>query len=345
MLPHKNNHSRKSRNNNIAILGTGSWGNTLAILLSKTSKKVKMWTVSKKELDQIKRNNAFLKPKKFKLPKEISISNDLKEVIKNVSLIVIAVPSSAFKETILKLAKVKIEKKIILLSATKGFINSYSRPSEIMKKYLRHNRYGVLSGPNIAFDVISNTPVISVVSAKNKEAALFIQKTFNSNHFRVYINPDTTSVEISGALKNVIAIAAGISDGLNFNISTKAGLISRGLNEITKIAIKEGGKAKSMLGAASIGDLIATCCSPKSRNYQVGYMLAKGKRLSYILRELGQVAEGAETVKAMVKLGKKYKVETPIASAVYDIVIDKKDPKSIIKKLLERPIPKNELDF
>ena len=152
-------------------------------------------------------------------------------------------------------------------------------------------------------------------------------------------------VEIAGALKNVIAIAAGMSDGFGFNISTKAALISRGLIEIAKIAVKENANPKTLLGAAGIGDLIATCCSVNSRNYRVGYNLAKGKKLSNILKELGQVAEGVETVKSMVNLARKYKVNVPIATAVYEVAYKGKNPKIVLKNLLNRPQAGYELDF
>ena len=161
----------------------------------------------------------------------------------------------------------------------------------------------------------------------------------------MYINKDVNGVEIAGALKNVIALAAGMSDGFGFNISTKAALISRGLIEIYKIAIKEGASTKTLLGAAGIGDLIATCCSTNSRNYRVGFELAKGKKLSHILKNLGQAAEGTETVKSMVALAKKYRINTPIANGVYKIAIQNKNPKLVLEELLSRPAGKHEIEF
>ena len=202
-----------------------------------------------------------------------------------------------------------------------------------------------MSGPNIALDVITKAPIISVIASNDIKTAGLLQKIISSKYFRIYINQDVNGIEIAGALKNVIAIAAGMSDGFGFNISTKAALISRGLIEISKIAIKEGANPTTLLGAAGIGDLIATCCSKNSRNYKVGYELAKGKDLKDVLKKLGQTAEGTETVKAMVKLARKYKINTPIANAVYKISIENKKPKIVLEELLSRPMAGYEIEF
>lgn len=330
----------------ISILGTGSWGGTLAWLLAQKKINVNLWTFSKKEYEYIKNTHSLPKPKKINLNKYMHVTTDLNNVTKNSKLIIIAVPTNAFEETIKRLRKTKLEKNIILLSATKGITtNKILRPSKILKKYFPKNPYAVLSGPNIALDVLSQAPIISVIACKDIRVGEKLQKLISSKYFRIYLNKDINGVETAGALKNVIAIASGISDGFGFNISTKAALISRGLIEITKIAIKEGGNPKTLLGASGIGDLIATCCSKDSRNYKVGYYLAKGKKLKNILQELGQVAEGIETVKAMVKLAKKYKVDTPIANAVYDVTCNNKNPKFVLKKLLDRPMARYEIDF
>ena len=274
------------------------------------------------------------------------ITMDLNYIVKNSDLIIIAVPTNAFKDIVIKIKNLKVKKNIIFLSATKGITTKDNlRPSLILKKYLSKNPIAVLSGPNIALDVVSNTPIISIVACKNLKIATLLQKILSSNYFRVYINKDINGVEIGGALKNVIAIASGMSDGFGFNISTKAALISRGLIEIAKIAIKEGANPKTLLGASGIGDLIATCCSENSRNYKVGYQLAKGKKLSQILKELGQVAEGTETVRSMINLAKKYKVKVPIASSVYDIIFKNKKPNLALNSLLDRPMPKYEIEF
>ena len=330
----------------ISILGAGSWGGTLAWLLSEQEYKVTLWTFSKEEWKILSETRALLRPKKIKLNKNIQITTNLKETISKTEIAIIAVPTNAFKSLILKLKDLKLNKKIILLSATKGITTSdYLRPSQILKKYLPKNKFAVLSGPNIALDVISKAPVISVIASSDTKTAELLQKIISSKYFRIYTNSDVAGVEIAGALKNVIAIAAGMSDGFGFNISTKAALISRGLIEISKIAIKEGASPKTLLGAAGIGDLIATCCSTNSRNYRVGYELAKGKKLPEVLKKLGQTAEGTETVKSMVKLAKKYKINTPIANAVYKIAVENKKPKVILEELLSRPQAKYEIEF
>lgn len=330
----------------ISVLGAGSWGSTLAWLLSTKYSNITIWTFSKEEYTSIKKSNSLLKPKKIMLNKNIKITTDLPSVVKSSDVIIIAVPTIAFKQTILKIKELKINSRTILLSATKGINpNDNSRPSQIIRKYLPKNPFAVLSGPNIALDVVSKAPIISVVATENIAVGNLLQELLSTSHFRIYINKDVNGVEVAGALKNVIAIAAGMSDGFGFNISTKAALISRGLLEITRITIKEGGNPKTLLGAAGIGDLIATCCSTNSRNYRVGFSIAQGKSLTSVLKDIGQVAEGVETVKSMLKLAKKYRIKVPIANAVYDIVIKEKQPKLVLKSLLSRSLTKHELEF
>ena len=282
----------------------------------------------------------------MKLNNYCDVTLDIKEIINNCKVIVIAVPAKVFKSTALKLKKLKINRDTILLSATKGITtNGIARPSEILNKYFPKNPKAVLSGPNIALDVIKNVPIISVIACKKIKYAKLLQELISTDNFRIYTNDDVSGVEIAGALKNVIAIAAGISDGLGFSISTKAALISRGLVEIGKISVCEGGRPMTLLGAAGIGDLIATSCSKDSRNYKVGYALAKGKKIKEILAELGQVAEGVETVKSMIRLAKKHSVSVPIASGVYEVIYKNKSPKVVLKNLLKRPLPASEFNF
>ena len=339
-------NKKKFHNINISVLGSGSWGGTIAWLLGNQNHKVKLWTFSDEEWNILNKTRTLLRPKKVKLSKNIEITKDLNAAIKDANVIIIAVPTNAFKALILKIKNLKLSNKTIILSATKGITTTENlRPSQLLRKYLPKNKIAVLSGPNIALDVVSKTPIISVIASNDLKTASQLQQIISSKYFRIYINKDIDGVEVAGALKNVIAIAAGMSDGFGFNISTKAALISRGLIEISKIAIKEGANAKTLLGAAGIGDLIATCCSKNSRNYKVGFELAKGKKLSEVLKKLGQVAEGTETVKAMIKLAKKYKINTPIANAVYKITIENKKSKNVLDELLNRPLAKYEIEF
>ena len=337
---------KKEKSLVVSILGAGSWGSTLAWLLSSKGIKVTLWTFSNEEYNAIKKSNSLLRPIKIRLNKNIRLTTDLGYIVNKSNILIIAVPTNAFKSTIQKIKKYKIKKDSVILSATKGITtNENLRPSQILKKYLPRNPIAVLSGPNIAMDVISKAPIISVIGSNSVKTATLLQKLLSSRHFRIYLNNDINGVEIAGALKNVIALAAGMSDGFGFNISTKAALISRGLTEIARIVVKEGGKAKTLLGAAGIGDLIATCCSTNSRNYRVGFSLAKGKKLKDILKSLGQVAEGTETVKSMISLAKKHKVDVPIAQGVYNIIYGNKKPETELKNLLERRPAKYEIEF
>ncbi len=337
---------KKEKSLIVSILGAGSWGGTLAWLLSSKGIKVNLWTFSNEEYNAIKKSNSLLRPVKIKLNKNIRLTTDLRYTVDKGNILIIAVPTNAFKSTIQEIKNYKIKKDSVILSATKGITtNENLRPSQILKKYLPRNPIAVLSGPNIAMDVVSKAPIISVIGSTSVKTATLLQKLLSSRHFRIYLNNDINGVEIAGALKNVIALAAGMSDGFGFNISTKAALISRGLTEIARIVVKEGGKAKTLLGAAGIGDLIATCCSTNSRNYRVGFSLAKGKKLKDILKSLGQVAEGTETVKSMISLAKKHKVDVPIAQGVYNIIYRNKKPETELKNLLERQPAKYEIEF
>lgn len=336
----------KNKYQGISILGAGSWGGTIAWILRKKNYRITLWTPIKNEYDFISRTRTLIRPKKIKLSNNIHITQDLSLAIKSSQIIIIAVPTNAFKITILKIKKLKPDTNKIFVSATKGITTKeHLRPSQIIKRLLPKNPHAVLSGPNIALDVTSGSPVISVIATNNYKTGKDLQRLLSTETFRIYLNEDINGVEIAGALKNVIAIASGMTDGLGFNISTKAALISRGLTEIARLVKKEKGNPKTLLGASGIGDLIATCCSPNSRNYRVGYELAKGKKLKVILSDLGQVAEGTETVKAMMNLAKKYRVEVPIASSIYDVIYRDIKPKHALKNLLKRPLGAYEIEF
>lgn len=329
----------------ISVIGAGSWGGTIAWHISKRHK-VNLWTVSQSEYLELTKNKKLIRPIKVKINKNIYVTKDLNFIAKNSDLIIFAVPASVFKQTAIRLKKLSISKKVILLSATKGIIKEKEfTPSLVLKKCFKNNPIAVLSGPNIALDIILKSPVISVVASKNIVAAKAIQNILSTEEFRVYTNNDIIGVEISGALKNIIAIASGMCDGFGYNISSKAALISRGLIEMARIAVKQGAQTKTLLSSACIGDLIATSCSTNSRNYRVGYGLSKGKKLNQILKELGQVAEGIDTAKSVYYLTKKHKIYAPITTGVYNVVAKNHNPKSELKKLLKTKPAKDELNI
>lgn len=330
----------------VGVLGAGSWGGTIAWLIAKKKIPVNLWTCIEDEYNQLIKTKKLIRPIEIKLSKYIKPTMDLKKIADECNIIIFAVPGSAYNSTCKKLKQFKINKNTILLSATKGIIGKrIIRPTEFLKKYFPKNNIAVLSGPNIALEVLSDAPIVSVIASNNFKAAQILQYVMSSKNFRIYINKDVTGVELAGALKNVIAVASGMSDGFGFQVSTKSALISRGLIEISRIILKKGARLKTLLSSACIGDLIATCCSKESRNYKVGFALGQGKDLKTTLKKLGQVAEGVETVKAMYKLGKKYKIATPIAELVYDVAVRKENPKTALKKLLNRPLPKYEIEF
>lgn len=329
----------------IGVVGAGSWGGTLAYLIAKNGYEVNIWTFSNEEYDSLKNKKVLLRPKTLKIPKTLRPSKDLKSICKTSDILLIAVPSKFFKSTLQKIKSFGINKTTILLSATKGLIDNTFTTSMVIKKIFPKNNFAILSGPNIALDVIEGSPIISVIASPKIKTAISLQEIVSTKTFRLYPNTDVIGVETAGAFKNVIAIASGMSDGLGFSASSKAAIISRGLIEIIRLSMKLGANLKTMYSAAGIGDLIATCTSPNSRNYRVGYSLAKGKKLSVILQELGEVAEGVETVKAMKHLANKYKIDAPITDGIYDIIVNGKSPKNAIANLLTRPLPKKELAF
>lgn len=330
----------------VGVLGSGSWGGTLTYLISKNNYNVKLWTFSKEEYNQLSKTRKLIRPIQVKLQKNVEVTTNLQDVVSSCNILIIAVPSSALESLAKSIQKLNIKKSTLILIASKG-INEKTEltPSQILKKHLTKNEIAILSGPNIALDVISSKPMVSVIATKNLKAGKILQKIISSKNFRLYINEDITGVEIAAAFKNVIAIASGICDGFGFPISSKSALISRGLIEIARIGIREGAKLNTMFSAAGLGDLIATCCSPNSRNYRVGFNLAKGKKLKRILKELGEVAEGVLNVRTMHKLAKKHKIQAPIAESVYNVIVMNKNPKTELQKLLNRNIPEKELVF
>jgi len=321
----------------ISILGDGGWGTTLAILLAKKGYAVTLWGAFEdytKLMAKSRINTKFLPG--LIILKKIQITADIKSAIKDKDIIVLAVPSQ-YTRKVLKKIKNCFSKKSIFVSVTKGIeMGSLKRISEIIYAELGSVKLAVLSGPTIAQEVAKGIPTTAVAASINKDVRKKIQTVFNTDKFRVYTNADLIGVELGGSLKNVIAIACGVSDGLGFGTNTKAAILTRGLAEISRLGIAMGAKLKTFSGISGLGDLVTTCISQQSRNRMVGELLGNGKTLKEISSHMQMIAEGVPTAKSAYALSLKYKIEMPITQEVYNLLYKNKSPQKAVKDLMAR---------
>ncbi|MDD4182602.1 MAG: NAD(P)-dependent glycerol-3-phosphate dehydrogenase [Candidatus Omnitrophica bacterium] len=327
----------------ISILGAGSWGTTLAIILSRKSNlEITLWSPFEKEVKKIIKNqeNKDFLPS-VKIPFNISITSDLKTALSR-HIIIIAVPVEYLRAVLKKISNTKVKlKDKIFISVMKGIeIKSLKRPSEIIKQELNINlkQIVVLSGPTIAKEIAKDIPAVATVASRSHANAKKIQELFKETNLRLYTNSDVAGIETAGALKNVIAIACGISDGLGFGTNTKSALICRGLKEMMRFARALKINEKAFLGISGIGDLCTTCFSVLSRNRYVGEKIGKGAKISSILENMKMVAEGVTTVKSVYNLSVKYKIDMPITKEIYCMLYKNKAPVQAVKDLMNRPL-------
>jgi len=329
----------------IIILGGGSWGTALACLLSSNQKEVFLWIRNKKQLEDIIKygeNKKYLP--KVKIPDEVKLINSYEDIIESCNIAIFAVPSQNVRD-LAKELKGKIDINTIIVNVSKGIErNTLKTISEVCEDVLKDNPYVVLSGPSHAEEVGRNLPTTVVAASKDKNIAKHIQGIFTNKTFRVYTNNDVKGVEIGGALKNVIAIASGISDGLGYGDNTKAALMNRGIIEISRLADELGANKMTFLGLSGIGDLIVTCTSMHSRNRRAGILIGKGSTVKEAVKEVGMVVEGIYTTEAAYNLAKKYNVEMPIVEELYKIVYEGKKAKESVDSLMTRD-KKDELNY
>ncbi len=327
---------------NISVLGAGGWGTTLAILLHFNGHKVTLWEYDKSYSRYMQKNrvNKTFLPNVF-IPNEINITHDLEDAIEHTHVIVIAIPTQFIRDTISKLKKAPL-KDVIVVSVSKGIEKkSLLTVSKVIKEVLPQvdpSNIGVLSGPSHAEEVSRKIPTAVVAASENEQTARLIQALFMTSYFRVYSSTDVIGVELGGAVKNVIAIGAGIIDGANFGDNTKAAIMTRGTAEITRLGKYLGAKPETFAGLSGMGDLIVTCMSKHSRNRYVGEQIGKGKKLNEVLKTMNMVAEGVETCRSVHELSLLHKVETPIVSAVYSILFEDKDPVKATYDLMTRDV-------
>lgn len=322
---------------NIGIIGAGSWGTALAWLLSNNGSRVTVWSVIEEEIQMLKEG----REQKDKLPgvilpADMEFTTDLASAVDGKDMLVLAVPSPYTRSTAAKMAPyVKSGQKII--NVAKGIEESTLMTlSEIIEEEIPQAETAVLSGPSHAEEVGKGIPTTIVVGAKNRQTAEFLQNLFMSPVFRVYISSDVMGIEIGAALKNVVALAAGMADGLGYGDNTKAALITRGIAEIARLGVKMGGAIESFTGLTGIGDLIVTCASVHSRNRKAGYLMGQGRSMQEAMDEVQMVVEGVYSAKAAVKLGKKYEVSLPIIDKVSEVLFEGKDPREAVNELMLR---------
>lgn len=327
----------------IAVIGDGGWGTTLAIHLHRAGHSVKLWGIfpDYATLLNKKRENIKFLPG-VRIPKEIEISSELNRVVKNPKLVVLAVPSLYMREVLGRLKDFDILK-AKFISATKGIDhNALLRMSEVISEKLGNISLAVLSGPSIAYEVSRGIPTTVVIASKDSAFAKEAQAVFMAERFRVYTSSDVVGVELGGALKNIIAIASGIADGLGFGANSKAAILTRGIQELTRLGVAMGAQRETFSGLSGMGDLITTCMSGHSRNRGFGEEIGKGKRPKDIIQSTEMAIEGYTTTKSAHKLSKRLKVDMPIANEIHEILYNGKDPAKAVKALMTRP-PKDEI--
>lgn len=319
----------------ITVLGDGGWGTTLAILLYRKGFPVTLWGAFADYVSYMKKkrvNTKFLPG--VLIPKGIEITHDLKAAVKGRELIIFAIPSQYMRGV---LKKFNYNHNAMFLSVSKGIeLGSLKRVSQVIHDELGNVRLAVLSGPTIAQEVAQGIPTVAVIASGDEKLRKYLQNIFMTARFRIYTNDDVIGVELGGSLKNIIAIACGISDGLGFGTNSKAALLSRGLAEISRLGQAMGAKIGTFSGISGLGDLVTTCISPYSRNRFVGEQIGKGKTLKQIKAHMQMVAEGVPTTTSAYALSLKYKVQMPITREVYRVLYKNKSPLSALKELMRR---------
>lgn len=321
----------------IAVIGSGSWGTAMALLLAKKGYDIFLWSWQQAETDRLnldRENKEFLPGRKF--PDNITCTHSMAECTEGAELIITAVPSPATRTTAKELSKCVVAGQK-LLNISKGIESgTLLRLSQVYKEEIPQANVSVMSGPSHAEEVSRGLPTTNVVASETSETASEIQKIVMSDLFRIYTCDDIAGVELGGALKNVIALCAGISDGIGYGDNTKAALMTRGIVEIKRLGVKMGAKAETFSGLSGIGDLIVTCTSMHSRNRRAGILLGEGYNLEETLDKVHMVVEGVNTAKAAYDLSKKYGIEMPIVEQACEILYNNKKPRDAVYALMTR---------
>jgi len=322
----------------VGLLGGGSWGTTVAALVSRNAP-ITLWARDAETVDGI---NTAQENRKYlpgvKLPPALRATNDMAEVVAGADVLVMGVPSHSFRG-VLEEARNHLRPWVPVISLTKGLeLASGKRMTELIEEVLPGHPVGVLTGPNLAREIMTGQAAASVLSMEDEIVVRALQPVFHSGLFRVYTNTDLLGCELGGVLKNIIAIAVGMGDGLGAGDNTRAGLMTRGLAEITRLGVAMGGRPETFAGLTGMGDLIATCTSPLSRNRHVGVELGKGRPIAEIIAGMNMVAEGVKSAPTVMALAEKHGIAMPIASDVYDVTQGKRDAQEVFRGLLRSSV-------
>ena len=328
----------------LTVIGAGCWGLTLAWLLTDNFDEVTVWGRAQDLSEDLIKNKHCSKPLEVQLSDKVEVTSDLSAAIEGAEIILNVVATSGTRSVCENLKKSGIKPEQIFVNASKGIeLPSLMRMSEVIKDVLPEQKLAILSGPTLAKEVLAGKPTAACVACYDTETAEFVQKACNvPNKFRLYTNSDVIGVELGGSLKNVIAIASGFAHEMGLGDNCAGTLLTRGMAEIVRVSMKLGANPSTLYGLSGMGDLIATCSSPMSRNYTVGSMLGRGKKIDDILAELGSVAEGVKTSKAICELAKKLDIEVPISNAIYEAVYTDITPQELLAKLMNRKLKKEE---
>ncbi|EMG36894.1 glycerol 3-phosphate dehydrogenase (NAD(P)+) [Desulfocurvibacter africanus PCS] len=324
-----------------AVLGSGSWGTTLANLLAKKGHETRLLVREQELLAEIvsKRENSWYMPG-IKLHEGLEASTDPAVVMKDAEVFLCAIPSQFLRSALMSMRDL-MPKKPVVLCASKGIeLNSLHTMSQVVEDSLASlkPRFAMLSGPSFALEVSRELPTAVTLGCCYKKLGIMLQEALATDYFRVYTTTDYRGVELGGAIKNIIAIAAGIADGLSFGSNARAALITRGLAEMSRLGVAMGAKPATFMGLSGMGDLVLTCTGELSRNRQVGLRLGKGQKLLDILGQMKMVAEGVKTTEAVHGLGKMLEVELPITEQVYEVLYNGKDPEQAVRELMTREL-------
>lgn len=321
----------------VSVFGAGSWGTALAILLTENGHDTILWSHRKEQAEELEREREHReKLPKVLLPEKLEITADLEAALKERDVLVLAVPSVAVRSTAKKMRPYVKEGQLIVNVAKGIEEHTLTTLTDMIEEEIPGSCACVLSGPSHAEEVSRGLPTTCVVGARSRETAEYLQNIFMSPVFRVYISPDILGIELGGALKNVIALAAGTADGLGYGDNTKAALITRGITEISRLGIAMGARADTFYGLSGIGDLIVTCASRHSRNRKAGFLMGQGRTMEEAMKEVNMVVEGVYSAKAGLELSRKYGVEMPIIQQVNRVLFEGKNPAEAVKELMVR---------
>lgn len=328
----------------LTVLGAGCWGATLTWLLTDNFDEITLWARKDFIPQELVKNKKLTKPLEVQLQDKIQIETDLAKAIDGADIVLFVISTSGIRSVSKNLKAAGIKPNQIVVNASKGIeLDTLKRMSEVIKEELPDNQVAVLSGPTLAIEVLKGLPTAASIACECPEVATKLQEALTvKDKFRLYSNTDVAGVELGGSLKNVIAIAAGFVDAMKLGDNTKGTMLTRGMAEMVRISMALGANPSTLYGLSGMGDLIATCSSPLSRNYRVGYMTGEGKNLDEILESLGSVAEGVKTSKAVCQLVKELGISAPLSEMIYEVIHTDTTPKEAISKLMNRSLKQEE---